>query len=62
MHVTTKDEEGPQTSHFTLQISVDRPTKFELGISDFRRNSGMLPYVAVYLSNRKRFPCLHSLI
>lgn len=48
MHVTTKDEEGPQTSHFTLQISVDRPTKFELGISDFRRNSGMLPYVAVY--------------
>ena len=38
MHVTTKDEEGPQTSHFTLQISVDRPTKFELEISDFRRN------------------------
>ena len=30
-----KDDEGPQTSHFTLQISVDRPTKFELGISDF---------------------------
>jgi len=36
MRVTTKDEEGPQTSHFTLQISVDRPTKSELGISDFQ--------------------------